>query len=127
MGTKKGKRVRKIEVPTDSVPEFELGDTVADIQRRRQEREARKREEAQQQHQREEEARREEARAKKSHPQEEGIADFLKDQEELYDKTSEHFKDKTRKEFLWEQFAKSRKMSRCARPGLTHKGHIRGS
>ena len=31
MGPKKGRRVRKIEVPTDSVPEFELGDTVADI------------------------------------------------------------------------------------------------
>ena len=25
MGSKKGRRVRKIEVPTDSVPEFELG------------------------------------------------------------------------------------------------------
>ena len=27
--------MRKIEVPTDSVPEFELGDTAADTQRRR--------------------------------------------------------------------------------------------
>ena len=25
MGPKKGRRVRKIQVPTDSVPEFELG------------------------------------------------------------------------------------------------------
>ena len=33
--------MRKIKVPIDSVPEFELGDTVVDIQRRRQEREAR--------------------------------------------------------------------------------------
>ena len=57
MGFKKGRRVRKIEVPSDSVNEFELGDTVADIQRKRQEREARG-EEAQQQ--REKEARREE-------------------------------------------------------------------
>ena len=40
MGPKKGRRVRKIKVPTDSVPEFELGDTVADIQQRREEREA---------------------------------------------------------------------------------------
>ena len=46
MGPKKGRRVSKIEVPTDSVPEFELGDTAADIQWRREKREARKREEA---------------------------------------------------------------------------------
>ena len=57
MGPRKGKRVRKIEVPTHSVPQFELGDTVADIQLGREEREARKREETQQQ--REEEVRRE--------------------------------------------------------------------
>ena len=60
MGSRKGRRVRKIEVPTDSVPEFELGDTAADIHRGRQEREARERKEAQQQQR--EEARREEAR-----------------------------------------------------------------
>ena len=42
---------------------------------------------------------------------EEGIVDVVNDHEELYDKTSEHFKDKTRKEFLWEQFNKSRKLS----------------
>ena len=46
MGPKKGRRVRKIKVPTDSVPEFELGDTVVDIQQRSEEREAREREEA---------------------------------------------------------------------------------
>ena len=45
--------MRKIEVPIDSVPEFELGDTAVDIQRRREEREAREMEEAQQQQQRE--------------------------------------------------------------------------
>ena len=60
MGPKKGRRVRKIEDPTDSVPEFELGDTVVDIQWRREEREAREREEEAQKH-RDEEARREEA------------------------------------------------------------------
>ena len=27
MGPQKGRRVRKIEVPIDSVPEFELGDS----------------------------------------------------------------------------------------------------
>ena len=59
MGCKKSRRVRKIEVSTDSVSEFELGDIVVDIQWRMQEREARERE-AQQQ--REEEARRQEQR-----------------------------------------------------------------
>ena len=34
MGPKKDRRVRKIEVPTDSVPEFGLVDTEADIQQR---------------------------------------------------------------------------------------------
>ena len=73
MGPKKGRRVRKIEVPTDSVPEFELGDTAADIQWRRQEGEAREREEAHQQ--REEEARSEEGRVGESDWQEEGVAE----------------------------------------------------
>ena len=65
MGPKKDRRVRKIEVPTDSAPDFELGDTSADIQQRRQETEAREREEAQQQ--REEKSRREEAREEETH------------------------------------------------------------
>ena len=56
-----------IEVPTDSIPEFELGDTAADIQQRMQERETRAREEAQLQQWREEEARSAEARAEKTH------------------------------------------------------------
>ena len=47
MGPKKGRRVRKIEVSTDSVPESVLGDTAVDIQQRREKREAREREEAQ--------------------------------------------------------------------------------
>ena len=34
-------RRRKIEVPTDTQPQFELGDTAADIERRRREREKR--------------------------------------------------------------------------------------
>ena len=48
MGPKKGGRVRKIEVSTNSVPECELGDTAADIQWRRKEREVRETDEAQQ-------------------------------------------------------------------------------
>ena len=36
----KGRR-RKIEVPTDTQPQFDLGDTAADIERRRREREER--------------------------------------------------------------------------------------
>ena len=43
MGPKKCRRVRKIEVHTDSIPEFKLGDTAADIRQRREEREARER------------------------------------------------------------------------------------
>ena len=43
MSSKKARRVSKIEVPTNSVHEFELGYTTADIQRRREETEARER------------------------------------------------------------------------------------
>ena len=42
MGPKKSRKiVRKIEVPTGTHTEFELGDIAADIQRRREEREQR--------------------------------------------------------------------------------------
>ena len=75
MCPKKGRRTRKIEVPTDSVPEFELRDKAADIQQVRQKREARGKEEAAQQQQREEEAWGEEARVEETHSQEEGIAE----------------------------------------------------
>ena len=68
--------MRKIEVPTDSVPEFELKDTVGDIQWRREERDARERGDAQKQ--REEGARREEeARMEETHSQEEGGAEIM--------------------------------------------------
>ena len=169
MGPKKGRRVRKIEVPTDSVPEFELLDTAADIQQRRQDREARERDEVQQQQQREQKARKEEARAEESHSQEEGqkkrprtqrseteteagggevgksqshnkkghmtnvyltsdeeaIVDFVKDHE-LYDKTSDHFKDKVKKKSLWEEFARSHKRSVKVCKTWFRKGHITG-
>ena len=49
--------MRKIEVQTDSVPEFELRYTAADIQQRREEREVRETEEVQQQQPRVEELR----------------------------------------------------------------------
>ena len=55
-----GRRVRKIELPDDSSHEFELGDTAADIQQKREKREAREREEPQTP--RNEEASRDEAR-----------------------------------------------------------------
>ena len=38
-------RRRKTEVPTDSQPQFELGDTAEEIERRRREREERERQE----------------------------------------------------------------------------------
>ena len=41
--------MRKIEVPTDKPARYELGDTAADILRRREEREQREREEAEKQ------------------------------------------------------------------------------
>ena len=41
----------------------------------------------------------------------EAIVDFVKDHKELYDKTNEHFKDKARKDCLWERFANSCKLS----------------
>ena len=51
-------RRRKIEVPTDTQPQFELGDTAADIERRGRERE--ERDERQRIEQRESRKRREE-------------------------------------------------------------------
>ena len=42
---------------------------------------------------------------------EETIVDFVKDHEELYDKTYERFKDKARKDCLWKIFAGSSKLS----------------
>ena len=42
---------------------------------------------------------------------EEAIEDFVKDHKELYDKTNEHFKDKAKKECLWESFTNSHKLS----------------
>ena len=66
---KKGRIVRKIEVPTDTPTEVELEDTAADIQWRREERDAREKEEEAQKP-------REEARREKiTHSKEEGVAE----------------------------------------------------
>ena len=49
-GPKKARRnVRKIEVPTDTPTEYELGDTAADIQRKREEGKQREREDSEKQ------------------------------------------------------------------------------
>ena len=54
MGPKKGRQIaRKIEVPTDTPTEFELGYTPAETQSRRQDREQRERAEKQQRKERE--------------------------------------------------------------------------
>ena len=74
MGPKKGRRVRKIEVPTDSVPEFELGETAADILRRRQDRERPERRRKHSNSNRAGETMRKEARGEETHSQEEGVA-----------------------------------------------------
>ena len=56
-------RRRKIEVPTDTPPRFELGDTAEDIERRRREREERDERERREQEKRDrEDVEREEGR-----------------------------------------------------------------
>ena len=42
---------------------------------------------------------------------EEATVNFVKDHEELYDKTNKHFKVKARKDCLWERFASSCNLS----------------
>ena len=133
MGPKKGKRERKIEVSIDSVPECELGGTTADIQWRKEEREARKSvEEAQKQR---EEARRNEA----THSPEEGVSEKHgrtdKSDTEM-DKCNREWSCKTRlmsisktKQGIFERGLPTVTtcLSRCARPGLSRKGHITAS
>ena len=41
---------------------------------------------------------------------EEAIAEFIKQHKELYDKTNDSFKDKQKKEQLWEQLSASRNL-----------------
>ena len=46
-----------------------------------------------------------------SNSDEEAIVEFVKQREELYNKTHDKFKDKQRKEGLWERLAVSRNLS----------------
>ena len=140
-------RSRKIEVPTDTQPQVELGDTAEDIEKIIREREGRERREMEERERREMEERDRletemievteeteetqdrgekrprtdidpecmQSRQKKGQMKfffltdsdEEAIVDFLKLHEELFDKTHEKFKDKQRKERLWETVAAS--------------------
>ena len=136
-------RRRKIKVPADIQPQFELRNTAADIERRRRERKERDERERIEQEERDRERmerEREESpergekrvrtdtdtdvqstqsRQKKgqmksiflSDSDEEAIMEFIKRQEELYDKTNDSFKDKPKKERLWEQLAATRNLS----------------
>ena len=136
-------RRRKIEVPTDTQPQFELGDTAEDIERRRRKREERdereRREQAERDRERIERERREESqkrgekrtrtdtdtyvesiqsRQKKgqmksiflSDSDKEAIVEFVKQHQELYDKTNDSFKDQQKKERLWQQIASTRNL-----------------
>ena len=140
---KKGKwirrRLRKIEVPADTPPEFELG-TQCQIEAQKQRKEAMREEST---HSAEAGVAEKRARTDKSDTEidtgggievgtfhlpswhkkghmtniyltdsnEEAIGDLVKDHEESYDKTNEHFKEKVRKTCLWKRFANSRKLS----------------
>ena len=131
MRPKKGRRVRKIEIPSDSVPECELGNTVADIQWRREEKEAIEREgggkSGGNSHKRSDikteavgrEVGPSQSQYKKGHMTniymmdsvKEALVNFVKNHKGLYDNTNEHFKDKARKEYIGEQFTNSNKPS----------------
>ena len=51
------------------------------------------------------------------------IVDFVKDDEELYDITHQHFKDRAKKNCLWERFASSQNLSgKVNRLGSNAKG-----
>ena len=129
-------RRRKIEVlTTDTQPQFELGDTAEDIERRR-EREERAGGDGQREYgerEREESPERGEKRVRTdtdtdveltqsrqkkvqmksiflSNSDEEAIVEFVKQNEELYDKNNDSFKDKQKKEGLWEQLAATRNL-----------------
>ena len=116
-------RRRKIEVPRDTQPQFELGDTAADIQKKRREREERDERKRIKQEERDKE-RMERERGKRAQKEERGdvestqsrqkkgqmksillsgsdeedIVEFVKQYKELYDTTNDSFKDKQKKE-----------------------------
>ena len=128
-------RRRKIEVPTgDTQPQFDLGDIAEDIERRRRERgegwEREERDRERMERGREESPERGEKRVRTdmdtdvestqsrqkkgqmksiflSDSDKKAIVEFVKQHEELYDKTNNSFKDKQKKERLWEQLAET--------------------
>ena len=135
--------MRKIEVPSDTPSQFELGDTAADIERKRRERgerderdrieqEERDRERMERERREDSQEREEkrvqtdtdtdvestQSRQKKGqmksiflcYSDKEAIVEFVKQHEELYDKTNDSFKDKQKKERLWEQVAATRNL-----------------
>ena len=55
---------------------------------------------------------------------EEAVVDFVKDPEELYYKTNEHFKDKVRMDCLWKRFASSQEKLTQSKSGQAPKGMI---
>ena len=135
-------RRRKIEVPTDTQPQFGLGYTAKDIERRRRERDERERTEIEERDRERaegetteviEEAEETEDRRKKRpridtecmqskqkkgqmksiflrDSDEDDIMDFVKQHDEFFDKTHTKFKDKQRKERLWDTVELSRNL-----------------
>ena len=122
----------------ETLGQFELGDTAEDIKRRSREREERDERERTEQEERDRERREEsqergekrartdmdtdveltQSRQKKgqmksifwSDSDEEAIVEYVKQHEELYDKTNNSFKDKQKKERFWEQLAATRNL-----------------
>ena len=133
-------RRRKIEVPRDTQPQFELGDTAEDIERRRRERkmigrgenrgrgkdriERERREDSQERTEQraqtdtDTDVESTQSRQKKgpmksiflSDSDEEAITEFVKQHRELYDKINGSFRDKQKKERLWETLAATRSL-----------------
>ena len=132
-------RRRKIEVPTDTQPQFELEDKAEGIERRRERDEGEERTGREGQREDGERERREESqeRGEKrvqtdmdtdvkstqsrqkqgqmksiflSDSDEEAIVEFIKQHKELYDKSNDSFKDKQKKEGLWEQLTATRNL-----------------
>ena len=60
---------------------------------------------------------------------EEATVDFVNDHEELYHRTNEHYKDKARKDCLFERGSPTVAscLSKCGRPGLNRKGRVKAS
>ena len=135
---RRGRRRKTEVPTGDTQPQFELGDRAEDIERRRRERQEReereRREREERDRQREKEMEEEERREKRmqtdmdtdaestqsrqkkgqmksiflSDSDKEAIVKFVKQHKELYDKSNDSFKDKQKKERLWEQLAATR-------------------